>query len=257
MSPTIVNTQNKRAPAVPILRARVDEDDAVLVDAAQNGDELAFETLVKRHRRRILAIAVRYTRTQHDAEDVFQESVQKAFVFLHKFEGKSAFSTWLTRIAINEALLFLRKGRSYREISMDQDSIDAEGVAARPEIPDADPDPETSYLQREEAGMLFAALKTLRPALRRAIELRELAELSTEETARRMGLSVAAVKARLFHGRRKLHQALRRYMRSPHMLGNDVSRIPDEARTSRKNRPSCAPSSLTRTRKEALWGHFC
>ena len=116
-----------------------------------------------------------------------------------------------TRIGINEALMFLRRRRDQREISIDGDPIDAEGTASRPKIPDADPDPETSYLQREEARMLFAALKTLRPGLRRAIELRELAELSTEETARRMGLSVAAVKGRLFHGRRKLHQALRRY----------------------------------------------
>jgi RNA polymerase sigma-70 factor, ECF subfamily len=184
--------------------------EAALVAAAKNGDEHAFETLVKRHQRRILAIAVRYTRVRYDAEDVVQQSFQKAFVYLHKFEGKSTFSTWLTRIAINEALMFLRRKRGQREISIGEDSIDAEGAASRPEIPDADPDPETSYLQREEARMLFAALKTLRPRLRKAIELRELAELSTEETARRMGVSVGAVKARIFHGRKKLRKALRR-----------------------------------------------
>jgi RNA polymerase sigma-70 factor, ECF subfamily len=204
--------------------------EAALVAAAKNGDEHAFETLVKRHQRRILAIAVRYTRVRYDAEDVVQQSFQKAFVYLHKFEGKSTFSTWLTRIAINEALMFRRRRRGQREISIGEDSIDAEGTASRPEIPDADPDPETSYLQREEARMLFAALKTLRPRLRKAIELRELAELSTEETAQRMGVSVGAVKARIFHGRKKLRKALRRYMRPRRKPRNESVTIITDAR---------------------------
>ena len=146
---------------------RATED--ALVAGAKNGDEQAFETLVRRHQTRILAVAVRYTRTRHDAEDVFQQTFQKAFVYLHKFEGKSSFSTWLTRIAINEALMFLRRRRGQREVSIDEDSIDVEGVALRPEIPDADPDPEASYLQQEEARLLSAALEELRPGLRRAI----------------------------------------------------------------------------------------
>ena len=207
-----------------------------LVAAANNGDEQAFETLVKRHQKRILAIAVRYTRTQHDAEDVFQQTFQKAFVYLHKFEGKSSFSTWLTRIAINEALMFLRRRRGQREVSIDEDSID---VASRPEIPDADPDPETSYLQREEARLVAAALETLRPGLRRAIELRELAELSTEETARCMGLSVGAVKARLFHGKRKLREALRRRLRSGQKPRNESVAITADARGIEEDRLTC------------------
>ena len=207
---------------------RATED--ALVAAAKNGDEHAFETLVKRHQRRILAVAVRYTRTLHDAEDVFQETFQKVFVYLHKFEGKSSFSTWLTRIAINEALMFLRRRRGQREVSIDEDSIDVEGVASRPEIPDADPDPETSYLQQEEARLLSAALEKLRPGLRKAIQLRELAELSTEETARRMGLSVGAVKARLLHGRRQLRKALTRRVRSRRKPRNESEAITADAR---------------------------
>jgi len=195
--------------------------EAALVAAAKQGDGQAFETLVKRHQRRILAIAVRYTRVRYDAEDVVQLSFQKAFVYLHTFEGKSSFSTWLTRIAINEALMFLRRRRGQHEISIDEDSIGAEGAASRSEIPDADPDPETSYLRQEQARILSAALRELRPGLRRAIELRELAELSTEETARRMGLSVVAVKARVFHGKRKLREALRRCMRKTHKRRKD------------------------------------
>ena len=205
-----VLTLMSSVPEATIASTSAPPTEEVLVAAANSGDEQAFETLVKRHQKRILAIAVRYTRTRHDAEDVSQQTFQKAFVYLHKFERKSSFSTWLTRIAINQALMFLRRGRAQREISIDENCIDAEGVASRPGIPDADPDPEISYLQQEEARLLSAALEKLRPGLRRAIELREFAELSTEETARRMGLSVAAVKARLFHGRRQLRKALTR-----------------------------------------------
>src|SRR6266853_1026065 len=89
-------------------------------------------------------------------------------------------------LAINEALMFLRRSRGQREMSIDENSIDVEEVASPAEIPNADPDPETSYLQREQARILSAGLEELRPGLRRAIELRELAELSTEETARRI-----------------------------------------------------------------------
>lgn len=192
-----------------------------LVAAAKDGEEYAFETLVKRHQRRILAIALRYTRTRHDAEDVFQQTFQKVFVNLRKFEGKSSFSTWVTRIAINEALMFLRRAHGQREISIDGNSIDGEGVASPAEIPNADPGPETTYLQQEQVRILLAGLEELRPGLRWAIELRELAELSTEETARRMDLSVGAVKARLFHGRRQLRKALR--VRSSASIGCRIS----------------------------------
>jgi RNA polymerase sigma-70 factor, ECF subfamily len=187
----------------------------------KNRDGKAFEALFKRHQRRLLALAVRYTHSRHDAEDVLQQSLQKAFVCLHKFEGKSSFSTWLTRIAINEGLMFLRRGRGRREVSIDEDSV-VEKTASNLEIPDSDPDPETSYLQREEARILSGAMDKLQPGLRRAIVLRELAELSTEETARRMGISIGAVKARLFHGRKKLREALRCQLRSQRMSASDM-----------------------------------
>ena len=236
-----VLTLMSSGPEATIASSSAPLTEAALVAAANNGDEQAFEALVTRHQKRILAIAVRYTHRRHDAEDVLQQTFQKAFVYLHKFEGKSSFSTWLTRIAINEALMFLRRRRGHREVSINEDSIDVEGVASRPEIPNADPDPETSYLQEEEARLLSAALEKLRPGLRRAIELKEVAELSTEETARRMGLSVGAVKARLFHGRRQLRKALTCYMRSPKMSRSNISVIAHETRTSHKNRLNCAP----------------
>ena len=200
----------------------------MLVIAAKNGDEQAFETLFKRHRQKILRIVLRYVHVREDAEDIVQLSFQKAFVYLHKFEGKSSFSTWLTRIAINEALMLVRRGRALREIPVD-DSHDQGGAASAMEIPDASPDPETSYLRRERVQILSETLGNLRPGMRKAIELRELAELSTEETARRMGVSVAAVKGRLFHARKKLRERLSRYLKSNSTRGKDTTGIGDTA----------------------------
>src|SRR6201984_2208328 len=202
--------------------------DQRLVVAAKNGDEQAFETLFKRHRQKILRIVLRYAHVREDAEDIVQQSFQKAFVYLHKFEGKSSFSTWLTRIAINESLMLLRHGRALREVSVD-DHSEAQGNAASLEMSDSSPDPEVNYARRERVQILTAALGNLSPGLRRAIELRELAELSTEETARRMGVSVAAVKARLFHARKKLQKKVSRYLKSNSTHGKDTTGIGDTA----------------------------
>jgi RNA polymerase sigma-70 factor (ECF subfamily) len=198
----------------------------MLVVAAKNGDEQAFETLFKRHRQKIFRVVLRYAHVREDAEDIVQQSFQKAYVYLHKFEGKSSFSTWLTRIAINESLMLLRHGRALREVSVD-DHSEAEGNAVSLEMSDSSPDPEASYLRRERAQILSETLGNLRPGMRKAIELRELAELSTEETARRMGVSVGAVKARLFHARKKLQEKLSRYMKPNPTHGKNATGLGD------------------------------
>jgi RNA polymerase sigma factor (sigma-70 family) len=110
--------------------------------------------------------------------------------------------------------MLLRRRRLVREISVD-DSSEGETVAPSLEVPEPSPDPEANYLKREEAEILSAAIGNLTLRLRTAIALRELGELSTEETARRMSLSVGAVKARVFHGRRKLRKILRRFEIAP------------------------------------------
>jgi RNA polymerase sigma-70 factor (ECF subfamily) len=193
-----------------------------LVVAARNGDEQAFETLFKRYQRKTLAVVLRYTRVMEDAEDIVQQSFYKAFVHLCQFQGESSFSTWLTRIAINEALMFLRRIGRAREVSID-DIRDA-GSADSLGIPDSNADPETRYSQREEARILSEAVRNLRPGLRTAIVLRELRELSTSETARRMGLSIATVKARSFRGRQQLRRGLGSYLKPNAKPGTDVTR---------------------------------
>src|SRR5713101_7265124 len=189
------------------------QEDAALVARARTGDTCAFELLVQRHNGKIFALAQRITRNREDAEDVVQQSFQKAFIHLKKFQGESLFSTWLTRIAINESLMLLRRKRGSREVPIAESTTEDE--AALPlDFPDSGPNPEDSCLQREQERILSAAVNELTPGMRKAIELRELGELSTGETAQVMGLSVGAVKARVFHGRRKLRQTLKRYVES-------------------------------------------
>jgi RNA polymerase sigma-70 factor (ECF subfamily) len=193
---------------VTVVSAPDSGGDEELVAAAKGGDDLAFETIVKRHRQRILGLALRYTRSREDAEDVAQQTFQRAFIHLLGFEGRSSFSTWLTSIAINHALILLRKRRALRELPLDDSSSD-EGARPALQIADAGPDPEVSYLQGERARILCAAVAELSPGMQRAIELQELGELTTRETARHMGLSVSAVKTRLFRARRSLAKSLR------------------------------------------------
>src|SRR5215470_1397064 len=201
-----------------------DPCDEAVVLAAKRGDEDAFGMLVKRYQRKMFAVALRYASVREDAEDIVQQSFQKAFIHLDNFEGKSSFSTWLTRIAINEALMFLRRGRALREVPID-DSSRRETAASTLDIPDSGPDPETNYLKRESIEVLSAAINELTVRLRTAIQLRELADLSTQETARRMGVSVSAVKARVFHGRRKLRKTLRRIGMSPKLQRRPITQV--------------------------------
>jgi RNA polymerase sigma factor (sigma-70 family) len=193
-----------------------------LVAAAKSGDEGAFETLFNRNQRRIFALAFRYTRVREDAEDIVQQTFQKAFLHLQTFRGKSSLSTWLTRIAINQALMLLRSRRGLREVLIDDSSGDEEATFAQ-EPADASPDPEASYLQRERAQILSVAMRQLRPGMRKAIALRELGELSNRDTAARLGVSIGTVKARVFHARRKLAKALRHHMRPYRVSRNSIS----------------------------------
>jgi RNA polymerase sigma-70 factor (ECF subfamily) len=224
---------------VTVASTRDSAGDEELVAAAKRGDEVAFETLVKRYRQTIFLLALRYTRVREDAEDIVQQTFQKAFVHLQKFEGRSSFSTWSTSIAINQALMLLRRRRALREVPI-EDSGSDEGTTPAVEIADASPDPEASYLLRERTRILSVAMGQLRPGMRRAIELQELGELSIRETARYMGLSVAAVKARVFHARKKIGKALRCHMRSRRIPGSCLSVVASDAGRVSKDRLACA-----------------
>jgi RNA polymerase sigma factor (sigma-70 family) len=217
--------------------SRGSNEEQELVAAAKRGDEGAFETLFNHHQRRIYTLAFRYTRIREDAEDIVQQTFQKAFVHLQKFEGKSSLSTWLTRIAINQALMLLRSRRGQHEVPID-DSSSQEATPAL-ELADASPDPEASYLHTEKTQILSAALRKLRPGARKAIELRELGELSNRDTAARLGVSIGTVKARVFHARRKLAKALRPRMGPRRICARDILGISRNANRSPQNRMTC------------------
>jgi RNA polymerase sigma-70 factor (ECF subfamily) len=194
-------------------RAFVGEEYAFLA-AAKRGDSAAFDVLCKQSATTVFRVARRIVRNDEDAEDVVQESFERAFIHLQSFKGDSRFSTWLSRIAINAALMKLRKKDYLRDVSLDE-SPEFEQPSSRIDVEDQGPNPEQLYAQKERQRILSEAMSDLTPGMRKAFELRELDERSTEETAQMMGISVGAVKARLFHGRRKLRERLKRFVGSP------------------------------------------
>ena len=129
MVPSLVDEIDKSGMAVPSFSAPAGEKE--LVVAAKNGNEEAFEILVERYRRRMFAVALRLTHVQEDAEDITQQSFQKAFVHLQKLKGKSSFSARLTRIAVNEALKLLRRRRGRREISIEEERFTPKEAARK------------------------------------------------------------------------------------------------------------------------------
>jgi len=180
-------------------------DDA-LVAATKRGDTRAFDELVLRHKQRVLAVAQRITNNREDAEDVAQESFHKAFLHLGAFQERSRFSTWLTRIAMNEAFMLLRRRRGFLEVL--PENPDDGGESASESFVDHGPNPEESCWRRERAGLLTEAINHLGPTIRGAILLRDIEERSVKETAQILGASITAVKARVFQGRRKLRRTL-------------------------------------------------
>jgi len=183
-------------------------DERSLVATAKCGQSVAFDVLCERLSPRILRSLLRVTKNREDAEDALQDAFLSAFIHIREFDGRSAFSTWLTRIAINSALMILRKKRTSREISLDG-SADSEAMPTSWEMPDHAPNPEKRYAQHERENILRGAISTLRPAVRKVIELQQLQEHSMKETAAIIGISVPAAKARLFHGKVALRKTSR------------------------------------------------
>jgi RNA polymerase sigma-70 factor (ECF subfamily) len=181
--------------------------DETLVAATKRGDAQAFEELVLRHRQKVLAVAQRITNNWEDAEDVAQESLHKAFLHLDAFQEKSKFSAWLTRIAMNEAFMLLRRRRGVFQVLPENPD---DGTKTSPEaFVDQSLNPEESCWQSERTEILTAALNRLGPKVGSTILLRDVEGRSIQETARILGASISAVKARVFHGRRKLRRTLK------------------------------------------------
>ncbi|HXO98153.1 MAG TPA: RNA polymerase sigma factor [Chthoniobacterales bacterium] len=190
------------AAAVSDLRAWSEEQ---LIAAAKTGRQAPFGELCERHMKQVSWVTSRITRNREDAEDAAQECFLSAFVHLKDFDGRSQFATWLTRIAINAALMKLRKNRGAREVPMDEPNPSFESVAQR-EFRDDAPDPEEICSLRERKRIVKSAISGLRPRARNVVELFHLQEHSIRETAQILGISTGAVKTRMFHAKRALHR---------------------------------------------------
>jgi RNA polymerase sigma-70 factor (ECF subfamily) len=198
---TFVLVQNDAA-AVSDLRAWSENQ---LIAAAKSGRRAPFGELCERHVKKVLRVIHRIMRNREDAEDALQDCLLNAFAHVKDFDERSRFATWLTRIAINAALAKLRKNHWKREIPLDEPNPACE-LERHSEIRDDAPDPEETYRLRERREILNTAILCLRPRTRRVMELHQLQEHSLRETAQILGISTAAVKARLFHARVTLHR---------------------------------------------------
>jgi RNA polymerase sigma-70 factor, ECF subfamily len=179
-----------------------------LVEAAKLGEHSEYEELCRRHSPVALRMIQRIMRNREDSEDVLQEALMRAFVHLDKFDGRSAFSTWLTRIAINSALMAIRKKKSTVGF-VPEKNIDAACEAWRyPQMVDPSPNPESRYAEREAERQMLQAVRGLPPILRKCIEIRYAHDLSVAEVAAHVGISVSAAKSRLLRAKVRLSSNL-------------------------------------------------
>jgi RNA polymerase sigma-70 factor (ECF subfamily) len=193
-----------------IQKANEAVDELTLVRAAKAGDIGAYEQLVRRYDRNVFRIAQHITHNREDAEDVVQDAFLKAYENLAKFQEQSKFYTWLVRIAVNEALMRLRRRRPERTVSLDEDVRTEEDTVPR-EVADWSPNPEQLYSQAEMREILQRTIQGLPPGFRTVFVLRDVEGLSTEETAEALDLSIPAVKSRLLRARLQLRERLNKY----------------------------------------------
>ena len=186
--------------------------DLALIDRVRAGDSSAYDILVRKYERQVFRIAQHITQNREDAEDVMQDAFLKAYEKLNQFQGNSKFYTWLVRIAVNESLMRLRKRRTGRMVSIDEDIETGEGTVPR-DFADWAPNPEQNYNQTQLAEILKKTIQGLPQGFRVVFALRDVDGLSTEETAEALGLSVPAVKSRLLRARLQLRDRLARYFK--------------------------------------------
>ena len=203
------------APAAPEAVPELTEEakaELELVERARVGDGRAFSSLIQRYEGKIFRLAMNITQNREDAEDVLQEAFLKAYEHLDQFQGNSRFYTWIVRIAVNQALMKLRKRKSDRSVSLDEQIDTGEDTIVR-EIAAWDPDPEQQYNQEELGEILTGAIDSLEPIYRTVFTLRDVDGLSTEETAEALELSIPAVKSRLLRARLQLREKLTRFFK--------------------------------------------
>jgi len=198
----------------PLPSTIVRPDEGALVSAAKKGDLTAFEELVNRYEGRIFRLTMNITQNREDAQDATQDAFLKSFTNLDRFQGDSRFYTWLVRIAVNEALMRLRRRRP-NVVSLDE-PVETEEDIIPHDVQDWGPTPEQRFARTEMNSILNEAIGKLEPIFRTVFLLRDVEQISTEETAELLGISVPAVKSRLLRARLKLRELLSQFfLRSP------------------------------------------
>lgn len=189
------------------------DNEAMLLAEARAGKTEAFITLLNQYSSRVYRLALQFTSNREDAEDVLQEVSLKAFANLSEFRGDSRFYTWVVRITVNEALTKLRRRRSERQISLDEPVERDESNFMPRELESWGDNPEQCYATSELQKILAEAMDKLEPQYRMVFTLRDIEQISTEETAQMLGLPVPTVKSRLMRARLKMRERLNRHFR--------------------------------------------
>jgi RNA polymerase sigma factor (sigma-70 family) len=181
--------------------------DSRLLRDSKPGKAEAFEKVCQALRPRLIRIALRITRNREDAEDAVQDALMRAYLHIEEFRGNSAFSTWLTRILLNSALMINRKNRNTRQVyTTDVSRPGDPGLSLQ--IADRSPNPEQTFVQWERTRILHGAIRKLRPRIRAVVELAQFHDLRIKEAAKVLDISLGAAKGRFFHARAQLRKSL-------------------------------------------------
>lgn len=184
--------------------------DKNLIEKTKNGDNSAFEELVKKYEQKIYNLALRLTSNPEEAGDILQETFLKAYRSLNSFKGEANFSTWLYRIAMNIALMRKRKEKGKIFESLDRILPTAEGELHK-EIPDWSTNPEAEIENKEVRNILTNALASLPDDYRAVLVLRDIQNLSNKEVSEILKLSIPTVKSRLHRARLFLRNEVSKY----------------------------------------------
>ena len=177
-----------------------------LVAAARSGSTAAFTQLRELYAQRVYRKLLTITKNPEDAEDALQDTFLQAYMALHTFEERSSFYSWVTRIAINSALMILRRRRRRAEVSYDGPS-ETEETTTGFEFRDSGPSPERICVHRQSYACMLRSIWNLQPRLRQVIEMRMVGSYSIREIAQALEISEAAVKSRLARARARLASA--------------------------------------------------
>ena len=183
--------------------------DEILVRLARTGDKEAFGELVSRYRQKCVDLATFFLRNRGDAEDEVQNAISKAYAHLDQYHGEAEFSTWLSRIVSNQCLMLMRIQRRTRFVYLDETAPAREAPPL--ELPDCGPDPEGELAYKQMKGALRTEIRRIPPMLRNVMLLRDIQELSMNDVAEKLGITVPAAKSRLLRARTELRVRLMRH----------------------------------------------